>query len=775
VASGCGPARRRIRRLLPAPVRRLARRVFDVAAPPEARSIGGPAPIISVIIPGTNEAAYVRDCIWSLKHQLLANFEAIVIDDGSTDSTLDVVLAEIGDDPRFRILRTPRSVGIGLARNIGVARASGKYVTFLDLDDFVSPDSLVSRVELAEASADQPWVAGAYCWHETVDVERSPDGWRPSRRRYPREGISWLSMFEDARFIASAPIVRRDAFLALGGFDSAPTMEDWIFWFKLFRWGFVLAGTDVVGVAYRRKPTSHAVATAVAMRDTMARLLAQRSEPAEPAPRSHGPFFFGDALGRYRSAVGYTRRTAGALGIAVAAGSPVTETQRLVDDLTTVPFPLVGWAVDLREQALSGSMRVTRPRGEQDKEDEIMAEVEGMIGPLIEEAQRKAAGWLAVTEHPQLDEGGWTVRAVKQQRLQPATPTSLRSQLGSGRPVLLLPAAAYHTDELIELVDELRLRGFAPIAMLNERRWATTGSALARVDVPVAQALPAGDWLRDFAAIMAFNDWGEYYREYIQHVANTATVSFAKVEGVQDWLDHDTGRVRNAYLTADVILCQGENDVAALRDRRGRLEVVGSDRLEAIWNNPLPADREPRVVGNVNFTYGVQTEHRDLWVNTLQDACRDAGAPLDLSLHPSETAKFPGLASSEPIRHLMVTDSILVSRFSTVLFEGMARGCSVIYYNPHGEKVPTFHHPEGAFDIAEDRETLARHIATAMTRTRAEARERATPFFERQVSMIPGTPVAKRTADAMERNLGQAVAPRAGGRSAGVQVIERAD
>jgi hypothetical protein len=77
----------------------------------------------------------------------------------------------------------------------------------------------------------------------------------------------------------------------------------------------------------------------------------------------------------------------------------------------------------------------------------------------------------------------------------------------------------------------------------------------------------------------------------------------------------------------------------------------------------------------------------------------------------------------------------------------------VIYYNPHGEQVPTFHHPDGAFDLADDPETLAHHIERAKARTRSEARERAARFFARQVSMIPGVPVATRTADAIERNL----------------------
>ena len=723
---------------------------------PRSAAIGRSPAIVSVVIPGKNEADYARDCIRSLRNQTLSNFEAILVDDGSTDSTLDVVLDEIGIDPRFKVLRIPQSVGIGLARNMGTEHASGRYVTFLDLDDFLAPDSLASRVEVAERFSDLPWVAGAYCWHETVDVERTPEDWVVPRGS-ARETYSWLSHIEDAMFIASAPIVRRDAFLAIGGFDDAPTAEDQVLWFKLFRWGFTLVGTDTVGVAYRRKPTSHAVATALAMRATITKLLEDRSGPAAPPPGEHGPYFFAEDLGTYLSAVGFTRRTAAALGMALADGSPETAIRQLVADLETVPYPLIGWAVDLRQLALGGSRRVTRPRGEHAMEGPVVREVERLVGPLIEAARRRAGEWLETTERPPLPHRG-TARPVKPPRLLEVTPQSLASLTRAGRPFLMLPSSAYHTDELIELAEELRSRGFAPIAMLNERRWATTGSALARVDVPAVKALPAGDWLRDFAAILTFNDWGEYYADYVRYVAGSPTISFAKVEGVQDWLDHDTGRVRNAYLAAEVVLCQGENDVRALEGRRGRLEVIGSDRLEAIWTGPLPSDRDPRVVGNVNFTYGVQSEHRDLWVETLRDACRRANVPLDLSLHPSESAQYPGLAAAQPIRHLMTTDSILVSRFSTVLFEGMARGCSVIYYNPHGEQVPTFHHPEGAFDIAEDPQTLFLHLESAKGRKRAEAKERAARFFEGQVSMIPGVPVATRTADAIERCL---AAPRA--------------
>jgi Glycosyl transferase family 2 len=743
-----------------------------VAASPVRRAIGGSPAIVSVVIPGKNEAAYARDCIRSLKSQTLTNFDAILIDDGSTDSTLDVVLDEIGGDPRFRVFRTAQSVGPGLARNIGVARSASRYVTFLDLDDFLTPDALAARVELAEGYADMPWVAGSYCWHEIVDPDATPEAWRP-----PHAGrggtISWMSHIDDNVAIVTTPLLRRDAFLAVGGFDAIPSGEDSTYWFKLLRWGFILVGTGTVGVAYRQKPSSRAVATAVQMRDVVARLLAQRTESTAAPANQRGPFFFDESVERYRSALGYVRRTASALGQAVASGSPVVVIEGLINDIQDVPYPLVGWEADVRGRAMHGAKRVTRARGEQARESVIEREIDRWVAPLTERAQRDAARWLDVREHPALPEGSAIVRSVKQQTLLAITPESLRSFTRAGRPFLMLPSSAYHTDELIELVEELRERGFSPVAMLNDKRWATTGSALARVDVPAVKALPAGDWLREFDALLTFNDWGEYYREYVDYVKDRDTVSFAKVEGVQDWLDHDTGRVRNAYLASDVVLCQGDNDVVALEGRRGRLEVIGSDRLEAIWNAPLPADADPRVVGNVNFTYGVQTDHRDLWVESLRDACRRTNVPLDLSLHPSETAQYPGLAASEPIRHLMVTDSILVSRFSTVLYEGMARGCSVIYYNPHGEQVPTFRHPDGAFDVAEDPQALAQHIEAAKRRTRAEAKERAAGFFGRQVSMVPGASVATRTADAIERGLAATPPTVEGSRSAGGEPLVR--
>ncbi len=93
---------------------------------------------------------------------------------------------------------------------------------------------------------------------------------------------------------------------------------------------------------------------------------------------------------------------------------------------------------------------------------------------------------------------------------------------------------------------------------------------------------------------------------------------------MQDFDDVDTGRVRSPYLTARHILAQGSNDVAALPDKNPI--VVGSSRLERLWTTSFRA-RSETVLVNLNFTFGVLTDERDLWIDSVADAVRRVEGP----------------------------------------------------------------------------------------------------------------------------------------------------
>lgn len=97
--------------------------------------------MISVVIPAYNAETYLADTLRSIQIQSEHRFEVIVVDDGSSDRTRKVVKHFTRNDPRFRyVFQT--NAGAGSARNNGFAKCTGKYVTFMDADDLLTPDAL---------------------------------------------------------------------------------------------------------------------------------------------------------------------------------------------------------------------------------------------------------------------------------------------------------------------------------------------------------------------------------------------------------------------------------------------------------------------------------------------------------------------------------------------------------------------------------------------------------------------------------------------------------
>ncbi len=107
-------------------------------------------PAVSLIIPVFNVRPYVDRCIISVLEQTFSDFEAIFIDDRGTDGSFSAVERFARNDRRITCLRHPRNRGLAAARNSGVARARADYITFLDSDDFISPNLLETMVAATE-------------------------------------------------------------------------------------------------------------------------------------------------------------------------------------------------------------------------------------------------------------------------------------------------------------------------------------------------------------------------------------------------------------------------------------------------------------------------------------------------------------------------------------------------------------------------------------------------------------------------------------------------
>lgn len=111
-------------------------------------------PYISVIVTNYNNSKYLEECLLSLKKQTLTNFEALIIDDGSTDNSIEIINNCIFNDNRFKLFAVEH-MGFPLAKNIGLDNATGDYIIFLDADDSAYPYWLQTLYEVAiRSSAD---------------------------------------------------------------------------------------------------------------------------------------------------------------------------------------------------------------------------------------------------------------------------------------------------------------------------------------------------------------------------------------------------------------------------------------------------------------------------------------------------------------------------------------------------------------------------------------------------------------------------------------------
>ena len=105
-------------------------------------------PAISVIIPIYNVEKYLRRCLDSVKNQTFPDWEAICVNDGSPDNSAEILEEYAKKDARFKIVNKENG-GLSDARNAGMAVASGKYILYLDSDDFIHPQTMEIAYSLA--------------------------------------------------------------------------------------------------------------------------------------------------------------------------------------------------------------------------------------------------------------------------------------------------------------------------------------------------------------------------------------------------------------------------------------------------------------------------------------------------------------------------------------------------------------------------------------------------------------------------------------------------
>jgi len=188
-------------------------------------------PRISIVIPCHNYGRYLEHSIAAVFSQTIGDKEVIVIDDGSTDDTKQQVLsAQRRFGPDYVRYVYQNNQGVSSARNRGLLHSTGKYVIFLDADDFWEPELLEKEQQCFLKNYD---VGMVYCWHEYYDDK---DG-----KLYPASTImgnpsarNFHQLLLENSCAASSVMVRKDLIQQLGGFDSRySNAADWHMWLRI--------------------------------------------------------------------------------------------------------------------------------------------------------------------------------------------------------------------------------------------------------------------------------------------------------------------------------------------------------------------------------------------------------------------------------------------------------------------------------------------------------------------------------------------------------------
>ncbi len=128
-------------------------------------------PIISIIVPIYNRSQWLSMCLDSILEQTFTNWECILVNDGSTDSSLAIIQSYAHNDSRFRVY-SQENQGVSAARNLGLDHAQGKWLTFVDSDDEIAPDYLEILHKIGEEN-DADLVNGSRILYDKRDNKSS--------------------------------------------------------------------------------------------------------------------------------------------------------------------------------------------------------------------------------------------------------------------------------------------------------------------------------------------------------------------------------------------------------------------------------------------------------------------------------------------------------------------------------------------------------------------------------------------------------------------------
>lgn len=651
-------------------------------------------PKISIIVPAYNQELFLEKTIHSLKAQTFKNFECIVVDDCSTDQTRSIATRSFGGDSRFRLIENKVNSNTPATRNIGLLHASGDYILFLDGDDVISETCLEERYNVAIHN-DFKFVAGSWSKHTSIPEDYDII---PKSKSVSNSIVTFQSSLGDSPFVVHSPLVKREIVIALGGFDESFSIgpEDYHFWVKILRHGFIFIPTHTLNAFYRQKSESRI--RSISKEHLEAALAIFKYCNTEV---KDDDFYSAAYLKMIKPAYEYAleeknfNRILRFVGMQIAADNDVKTNMELISE--KLPDFYTGFPMNLSAYDLlySGILR-SKPL--------LKHGLYNKIGGYEKICTDFISKITSMTSEK-------TVNRESEKNFKVYSPVWQKNI-----DILFIPHKDYHVKTVEAIYPILCEHGIYCAVADCSALYGDEGvrSALECTDIPrVSIAVAAfGDYAPK--AIVVFNDWDPTVtRPAILAAQQAGILDIAIVEGIQDYNDCDTGRIRNPYKTAHNIILPCEFDKKYFFNSKSNIFVGGIPRIVDLWKKRIeyPYNPESPIVINANFTYNVLTDKRDEWVHSAVEACKKLGIEYVISKHPAERGDFSAYnVTNKTMYDAIWNGSLFISRFGSGIIEAIAMDRPVVYYNPHNEQVDKFKEPKGSYYIANTQEDLMKSI-----------------------------------------------------------------
>lgn len=208
-------------------------------------------PVVSVIMPAYNASSYIQESINSVIAQTFSNWELIIVDDGSTDATSSIIANNCNQDYRVKGFYQENGKQ-GKARNLGISKASGTYIAFLDADDFWMPEKLeIQLQEIKQENVDLVF-SDSYIFSDSNVSDKSR---KMNTIQLSLKGIEALQLFLEGNRIPTLTVLaKKEKIDLVNGFTEKkeiPLAEDYHLWLKMIINECVFYGSEKTLASYR--------------------------------------------------------------------------------------------------------------------------------------------------------------------------------------------------------------------------------------------------------------------------------------------------------------------------------------------------------------------------------------------------------------------------------------------------------------------------------------------------------------------------------------------